>query len=105
MAGASSGAFEMAFRTPVGRPAWFRASMIRRSVLGLYPDGHAARTNAMPLTQLSPAPDFTLVAQASRAWARSVQDGRDLPAALQAALDHIRTTRSLALLDVRVRPA
>ncbi len=78
---------------------------VRQSVLGLYPDGHAARTNAMPLTQLSPAPDFTLVAQASRAWARSVQDGRDLPAALQEALDHIRTTRSLALLDVRVRPA
>ncbi|WP_304619063.1 thiamine pyrophosphate-requiring protein [Paracoccus sediminilitoris] len=78
---------------------------VRQSVLGLYPDGHAARTNAMPLTQLAPAPDFTLVAQASRAWARSVPDGRDLPAALQAALDHIRTTRSLALLDVRVRPA
>ena len=49
---------------------------VQQSVLGLYPNGHAVRTNAMPLTQLSPAPDFTLVAQASRAWARSVSDGR-----------------------------
>ncbi len=49
---------------------------VRQSVLGLYPDGPAVRTNAMPLTQLSPALDFTLVAQASRAWARSISDGR-----------------------------
>ncbi|WP_378943735.1 thiamine pyrophosphate-requiring protein [Paracoccus sp. R86501] len=78
---------------------------VRQSVLGIYPDGYAARTNSMPLTQLSPVPDFTQVAKASRAWARSVQDGADLPAAITAALDHIRTNRSLALLDVRVRPA
>ena len=78
---------------------------VRQSVLGIYPDGHAAQANRMPLTQLSPVPDFTQVAKASRAWARSVQDGADLPEAITAALDHIRTNRSLALLDVRVRPA
>lgn len=77
---------------------------VRQSVLGIYPDGYAARANAMPLTQLSPVPDFTKVAEASRAWARRVEDGAALPGALAEALDHIRTKRTLALLDIRVRP-
>ena len=77
---------------------------VRQSVLGIYPDGHAARMNAMPLTQLSPVPDFCRVAEASRAWARRVVAGVDLPDALAAALRHVRETRTLALLDVRVRP-
>ncbi|MBX9462406.1 MAG: thiamine pyrophosphate-requiring protein [Aquamicrobium sp.] len=77
---------------------------VRQSVLGVYPDGHAARSNTMPLTQLSPVPDFTRVAEASRAWARRVDDGAALPDMLAEALDHIRTKRTLALLDVRVRP-
>nr|WP_295464693.1 thiamine pyrophosphate-requiring protein [Mesorhizobium sp.] len=77
---------------------------VRQSVLGVYPDGYAARANTMPLTQLSPVPDFTKVAEASRAWARRVEDGATLPEALAEALDHIRTKRGLALLDIRVRP-
>lgn len=77
---------------------------VRQSVLGVYPDGHAARTNAMPLTQLSPSPDFVKVAEASRAWARLVETGEQLPDAIAAALEHIRDHRTLALLDVRVRP-
>ena len=77
---------------------------VRQSVLGVYPDGYAAKTNKMPLTQLSPSPDFTKIAEGSRAWARRVEDGADLPEALDAALDHIMQNRGLALLDVRVRP-
>lgn len=77
---------------------------VRQSVLGIYPDGYASRSNAMPLTQLSPVPDFTKVAEASRAWARRVEDGAALPGVLDEALDHIRTKKTLALLDVRVRP-
>lgn len=77
---------------------------VRRSVLGMYPDGHAARVNAVPLTQLAPVPDFVRVAEASRAWARRVERGHDLPDAIAAALGHVREARTLALLDVRVRP-
>ena len=77
---------------------------VRQSVLGIYPDGYAARANAMPLTQLSPVPDFTKVAEASRAWAKRVKDGAALPEAIAEAFDHIRTKRGLALLDIRVRP-
>lgn len=77
---------------------------VRQSVLGVYPDGYAARANEMPLTQLSPVPDFVKVAQASNAWARCVEDGATLPQMLADAIEHVRTKRSLALLDVRVRP-
>lgn len=77
---------------------------VRHSVLGVYPDGYAARSNTMPLTQLSPVPDFVRIAEASRAFALRVESGADLPAAIEEALGHIREKRTLALLDVRVRP-
>lgn len=77
---------------------------VRQSVLSIYPDGYASRTNRMPLTQLCPVPDFCKIAEASRAWARRVEVGANLPAALDEAIEHIATNRSLALLDVRVRP-
>lgn len=77
---------------------------VRQSVLGIYPDGHAAKANRMPLTGLSPIPDFVRVAEASRAYARTVSDGAELEAELAKAIRHIETNRTLALLDVRVRP-
>ena len=76
---------------------------VRQSVLGLYPDGYAAKTNRMPLTALSPVPDFVKVAEASRAYAQRVTDGAALAGAIAEAIAHIETTRTLALLDVQVR--
>ncbi|MEP3045691.1 MAG: thiamine pyrophosphate-requiring protein [Roseibium sp.] len=76
---------------------------VRQSVAGLYPNGFAARSNRMPLTQLSPVPDFTKVAAASRAYARRVENGSELTAAIDDALHHVETKQSLALLDVMVR--
>ncbi len=75
---------------------------VRRSVIGAYPDGAAARANEMPLTSLAPLPDFTRVAEASRAHAERVDHAADLPAALERAIKVIRTERRQALLDVRV---
>jgi acetolactate synthase-1/2/3 large subunit len=75
---------------------------VRRSVLASYPDGAAARANEMPLTSLSPLPDFIKVAEASRAFAEKVDRADDLPAALARAINAIRTERRQALLDVRV---
>lgn len=74
---------------------------VRHSVLDIYPDGYASRTNTMPLTGLSPIPDFVKVAEASRAWARRIDSAEALGQGLAEALDHIKTTRTLALLDVR----
>ncbi|ALA20437.1 MULTISPECIES: thiamine pyrophosphate-requiring protein [unclassified Chelatococcus] len=77
---------------------------VRASVAGLYPGGHAARANEMPLTALKPSPDFTQTAAASRAWSRRVTDPAEVPAAIAAALTVMREERRQALLDIRVLP-
>lgn len=75
---------------------------VRHAVRGLYPNGHAARANRMPLTDLSPSPDFTKVAEASRAWATRVEDARERGAKLDAALAHVMKRAGPALLDIRI---
>ncbi|MBR3370679.1 MAG: thiamine pyrophosphate-requiring protein [Rhodobacteraceae bacterium] len=77
---------------------------VRQSVVGLYPDGYAAKANQVPLTDLSPSPDFTLVAQASRALALRAGDHVEFAEALKTALDHIRARKGAALIDIRTRP-
>ena len=77
---------------------------VRQSVVGLYPDGYAAKANQVPLTGLSPSPDFTLVAQASRALALRAGDHVEFAEALKTALDHIRARKGAALIDIRTRP-
>lgn len=73
---------------------------VRHSVTGMYPDGHAARANEMPLTGLTPSPDFTLTAQASRAHAERVSDGAELPEALARAIRIARGQRRQVLLEI-----
>ena len=77
---------------------------VRASVKGLYPEGHAARANEMPLTALKPSPDFTQTAAASRAWARRVSDPAELEGALAEALRVVCEERRQALLDIQVLP-
>ncbi len=79
---------------------WFA---VRQSVIGVYPDGYASKANTMPLTSLSPTPDFTKVAEASRAWTALVEDPEELAGTLRAAIEHIETNRSHALVEVRIR--
>ena len=73
-------------------------------MLEIYPDGFASRTNTMPLISLDPTPDFTKVAEASRAFAIRVTKGSDLKGALRRAIDHVTSKRTLALVDIRVAP-
>lgn len=77
---------------------------VRASVGGLYPGGQAARANEMPLTSLKPSPDFTLTAEASRAWAKAVTDPAELEGAIAEALRVVRVERRQALLNVKVLP-
>jgi acetolactate synthase-1/2/3 large subunit len=77
---------------------------VRQSVLGIYPEGHAARSNSMPLTSLAPTPDFVQVAKASRAWAQRVNDGEALPGILRAAIEHVTSKKTHALVEVTIRP-
>ncbi len=75
---------------------------VRHSVTGLYPDGYAAKANTMPLTALTPSPDFTKTAQASRAHVETVVDGKDLPAALDRAIEVATKERRQVLLDIKI---
>ncbi|CAD7048829.1 acetolactate synthase [Pseudorhizobium endolithicum] len=75
---------------------------VRQSVTMLYPDGFAAKANRMPLTGLSPSPDFSKIAEASNAWGRKIVDRADLPAALKAAIVEVTERKRTALLDIRV---
>lgn len=77
---------------------------VRQSVLGVYPDGYAAKSNAMPLVSLTPSPDFTKVAAASRAWAAQVERADDLLGVLQAAIAHVTTEKTQALVEIRIAP-
>ena len=74
---------------------------VRHSVAGLYPGGAAAKANRMPLTDLSPSPDFAAVAHASRAFARRVERAEDLDDAIAEGLA-ATDAGTLALLDVTV---
>jgi acetolactate synthase-1/2/3 large subunit len=75
---------------------------VRKSVVGVYPDGYAARANQMPLVSLDPTPDFTLVAGASRAWTARVNSASNLAGMLEEAIQHITTNRTQALIEIRV---
>ena len=77
---------------------------VRQSVLDVYPRGHAAKSNVMPLTSLTPSPDFVKIAEASRANAQRVEKADELPAALKRAIEHVTTKKTQALIDIRVAP-
>lgn len=75
---------------------------VRGSTLGLYPHGHAARANVMPITSLEPLPDFCKIAEASRGWAARAETADQLMAALREAARIIREERRQALIEVKV---
>ena len=75
---------------------------VRRAALAVYPTGEASRLPVLPITSLSPSPDFARIAEASRGWAQNVEQGADLPGAIERALHVIETEHRQALLNVRV---
>lgn len=74
---------------------------VAQSVTGLYPTGYAAKADVVPLTGLSPTPDFRLVAESCRAWAETVTAADELPGALQRAIAAVDGGRQ-AVLDVHI---
>ena len=75
---------------------------VRHSVEGLYKGGRAAKSNDVPLTSLRPSPDFTLTAEASRAYTETVTDGHDLPAALDRAIRVATEEKRQVLLNIAI---
>jgi acetolactate synthase-1/2/3 large subunit len=80
-----------------------RWDAVRKSTLSVYPDGHAARTNRMPLTSLAPSPAYEKIVAACGGHGELVEDPDALPAALERALQVVQTERRQALLNVVCR--
>jgi acetolactate synthase-1/2/3 large subunit len=77
--------------------AW---NAVKRAVREHAPDGSAARTGSMPLSDLEPAPDYELICRASGGWAERVEDPAALPDALARAVKVVRDEKRQALLNV-----
>lgn len=64
------------------------------------PDGVAVKTQNFPFTDLSPQLDFELFCQAAGGYGERVDDPVELPAALERALNIVRSEKRQALLNV-----
>jgi acetolactate synthase I/II/III large subunit len=78
---------------------WFA---VRRAALGMYPKGHAAKANQMPLTALSPSPEFARIVEASRGYGQTVTDPAELPEALARGIDVVLNEKRAAVINVMV---
>jgi acetolactate synthase-1/2/3 large subunit len=77
--------------------AW---NAVKRAVRSHAPEGWTAKTGAIPLSDLEPAPDYELVCRASGGWAERVEDPAALPDLLRRALAVVRDEKRQALLNV-----
>ncbi|MAM59886.1 thiamine pyrophosphate-requiring protein [Maritimibacter sp. UBA3975] len=75
---------------------------VRHGTQSLYADGDVSRANEVPMTALTPSPDFTRTAEASRAFAVTITDGKDLPAALERAIEVATGERRQVLLNIAI---
>lgn len=75
---------------------------VKRATLAMYPGGAAARSNVMPFTDLSPAPDYAAIARAHGGFGERVEDGAALPDAIRRSLAFVRDDGMPALLEVVV---
>lgn len=81
-----------------------RYNAVHKTTTMVYPTGHAARANQMPLTSLEPAPDYAMLVRASRGHGERVEDPAALDDAIRRALDTVRHEQRQALLEVVVQP-
>jgi acetolactate synthase I/II/III large subunit len=72
---------------------------VRQATRDVYPQGHAARANTMPLVELNPAPDFEMVAESCGGRGEKVTAPEQLMPALVRSFEAIRSGTP-ALLNV-----
>jgi acetolactate synthase-1/2/3 large subunit len=76
---------------------------VKGATLGLHPDGWAAATGAIPLSDLQPPPRYEEIVRAFDGHGERVERPDDLPGALQRALHAVRVERRQALVNLVCR--
>lgn len=76
---------------------------VRASVTSLYPNGAAAQSNRVPLTDLSPSMDFQQIAHAAGGCGIKAETKSDFRSALDLALTRAKDNTGLTLIDARIR--
>jgi acetolactate synthase-1/2/3 large subunit len=74
---------------------------VRKSTRAVYPRGHAAAANEMPLSSLAPSPAYERVIEASGGLGLLVSEASELEHALETAIAAVRAGRQ-ALVNVRI---
>ncbi|PKB73202.1 MAG: hypothetical protein BZY75_03035 [SAR202 cluster bacterium Io17-Chloro-G7] len=74
----------------------------KRAWLGGYPQGYGQSAGEFVGVNLTPSPDYAMLAQACQAYGELVEEPAELPGALQRALSAVRSGQA-AVLDVRIQ--
>lgn len=75
---------------------------VRNSTMAMYKEGAAAAMGSKMLADLSPAPDFEKLVEASGGYGQRVERARDLRAALERAIQMVTVERRQALVNVLI---
>jgi acetolactate synthase-1/2/3 large subunit len=70
---------------------------VRQSTLDVFPDGAAAKANVMPLTALTPSPDFEKVIESCGGRGERVEGPGNLLPALERSVDAVRSGTPVTL--------
>ncbi|MBT4589426.1 MAG: acetolactate synthase, partial [Rhodospirillaceae bacterium] len=79
---------------------WFA---VDRATRVMYPDGKAAKANEMPLTDLTPSPNYEKIMEACGGYGELVDDPAKLEESMRSALEKVRGGTSV-LLNVITSP-
>jgi acetolactate synthase-1/2/3 large subunit len=63
---------------------------VRQSTLDVFPEGHAAKANIMPLTELKPSPDYEKVVEMCGGKGEKVEGAQNLLPALRRGMESVR---------------
>ena len=75
---------------------------VEGSALRVFPDGHAARANRVPVAQLGPNPHYEHLMAVYGGYGERVERAEQLPGALQRALHAVRVEKRQALINLIV---
>lgn len=74
----------------------------KRAWIGGYPEGYGQSSGEFVGVNLTPSPDYSMVAKACHAYGELVEEPGEVPAALRRGLDAVRSGQA-AVLDVRIQ--